>query len=376
MKNMVKLGASLAAYAVVACVLLAVVNNVTAPLIANAKAAEANAGMFEIFADANDFELAADFTPDTETPVQVETLYLAKQDGEVVGGVVQATGPTYDKATILIGVNLRRTITSIKFLSLSDTPGYGQRALSEPAFTEQFADKSVNDNFEAGDDLEALSGATITTKGVADIVKYASYVAATYLAENHGGTPARRGRAPAVAAAPAATVFAYDDAYVSLFPPDTYSGAEFTEVTDAVGSIVRNMLIVKQVTVSVGGSPVGAMVAVQGQSYHGPGIVLSAVDLDGNLLGARITELNDTARIGGRALAEEYWRQFSGKRADEPLLAGANYDTLSGASITADCVADMAKVGAVEAAKLAAKIGGAAYTAGDDYPLNEHYLID
>jgi electron transport complex protein RnfG len=179
MKNMVKLGASLAAYAVVACVLLAVVNNVTAPLIANAKAAEAGAGLAEVFAVADGFDRAADFSPDTSTSIAVESLYLAKQGDAVIGGVVQATGPTYDKATIQIGLDLERTITGIKFLALSDTPGFGQRA-TEPAFYEQFVGKSADDAFEAGSDVEALSGATITTKGVSEIIKYAATVAGNY----------------------------------------------------------------------------------------------------------------------------------------------------------------------------------------------------
>jgi electron transport complex protein RnfG len=373
MKQMVKLGASLAAYAVAACVLLAVVNNMTAPIIEKARAAEANAGMAEVFVVADSFDQASDFSGDFSTPIQVESIYLAKQGGEVIGAVVQATGPTYDKATIQIGLELDRTITGIKFLALSDTPGFGQRAISEPGFSAQFAGKSADDAFESGSDVEALSGATITTKGVAQIIKYAAYIAGDYLATNYGGT-AGTGEAPVIAAA--ATPFSYEDAYVSLFPPDDYPNAEFTEVTVNTGSIVRNMRLTKEVTVSVDGSPVGAMAAAQGQSYHGAGIVLSAVDLDGNLLGARIIQLNDTPNIGMQALEEDFWSQFSDRRADAPLLANADYDTLSGASITADCVADMAKVAAVEAAKLAETIGGTAYTAGDDYPLNEHYLLD
>jgi electron transport complex protein RnfG len=180
MKGMLKLGASLAAYAVIACVLLAVVNNFTAPRIAGIKAAEAGAGMAEVFTAADGFEIAAGFSPDTSTSVHVESLYLAKQGENVIGGVVQATGPTYDKATIQIGLTLDRKITGIKFLSLSDTPGYGMRALSDPSFAGQFTGKSADDAFEAGSDVEVLSGATITTKGVAQIIKYAATAAGNY----------------------------------------------------------------------------------------------------------------------------------------------------------------------------------------------------
>ncbi|MDR3284147.1 MAG: FMN-binding protein [Treponema sp.] len=371
MKNMLKLGISLAVYAVAACVLLAVVNTLTAPIIERTKAAEVGAGMVEIFTNADSFEIAGDFTRDASTSIQVERLYLAQQDGAVVGGVVQATGPTYDKATILIGLDLNQTITGIKFLALSDTPGFGQKA-TEPTFYEQFAGKSATDDFEAGSDVEAISGATITSKGVAQILKYAAYVAGNYLAANYGGATGS-GAAPLVTAE--AKPFTYEEAYVSLFPPETYPDAVFTDVGKADGN-PRTMIVSRRVTVTVDGKVVGVMASAQGQSYHGPGVALTAVDLNLNILGARIIQLTDTPKIGLRALEESYWSKFADQRADAPLLAGAEYDTLSGASITADCVADMVKVGAVEAAKLAATLGGAAYDGGDDYPLNEHYLED
>ena len=51
MKNMLKLGLSLAIYASVACVCLSLVNMVTAPAIAAAKERELNAGLAVVFAD-------------------------------------------------------------------------------------------------------------------------------------------------------------------------------------------------------------------------------------------------------------------------------------------------------------------------------------
>ena len=49
MKEMFKLGLSLAIFASVACVCLALVNNVTAPAIAAAKERELNAGLAVVF---------------------------------------------------------------------------------------------------------------------------------------------------------------------------------------------------------------------------------------------------------------------------------------------------------------------------------------
>ncbi len=371
MKNMIKLGLALAAFASVACVLLAVVSLLTAPAIAAAKEAEVNAGLTVVFSRASAFEKAPGFTPDTATAVKAENLYLAKKDGSVVGAVIQASGPTYDKATILLGLDLTRTITGIKFLSISDTPGFGQRA-TEPAFYTQFAGKSANDNFVVGSDVDVISGATITSKGVAQLVKYASYVAGKFLAANYGGASGS-GEAPVIAAP--AQAFTYQDAYLSLFPPETYPDATFTEVDKDLNRIVRNMLVEKQVVVTVAGKTAGAMVAVRGQTYKKGGVVLTAVDMNRTILGARIIELNDTPNIGQQALEESFYGQFAGKSADAALLVASDFDALSGATITSACVADMVKVGAMEAAWVATSRGGKTAPAdSDEYPLNGLYL--
>ena len=368
MKNIAKLGITLALYAMVACVLLAVVNLGTAPLIAEAKAKEVAKGLSIVFPDAEDFSEDAAFTPDTATAIKVEKLFVAKQDGTVTGAVVQVSGPTYDKATMLIGMDLTRTISAIQFTALSDTPGYGQKAF-DPGFADQFKGKSADDSFTAGVDVTPISGATITTKGVAQIIKYATYVAGNFLAANYGGA-AGTGAAPVVAEA--AKPFTYEQAYASLW--ESFADVTFEEDLTALDHYPKNMLVSRRVIVKSGGKIAGAMATAQGQTYHDdPGIVLTAVSSSGEIVGARIIQLRDTPKIGQRALEEEFWQQFAGLAVSEPVLAGQQYDTLSGASITADCVADMVKVGAVEAAKYLAEKGGAAYTGGDDYPLNENW---
>lgn len=372
MKDMLKLGFSLAAFASVACVLLALVNNATSPVIEAAQQAEVNAGLSVVFPDADSFERADNFVPDTATAVQVESLYLAKRGGSVVGAVVQASGPTYDKATILLGLDMNRMITGIKFLSISDTPGFGQKA-AEPEFYMQFSGKSADDAFVAGGDVDAISGATITTKGVSQIVKYAAYVAGEYLAEHYGAVSGS-GNAPVVEEP--ASAFSYDEAFVSLFPPELYPNAQFTEVTTGLNRVVRSMIVEKQVLVSVAGKPVGAMVAVRGQTYKNGGVVLTGVNTSGIILGSRIIELNDTPNIGQRALEEAFYGQFSGKGVSAPLIAGEDFDVLSGATITSACVADMVKVGAVEAAGLLADYTGKPFAVLDDYLLNEIYQED
>lgn len=180
MKQMIKLALVLAAFASVACVLLALVNNATLPAIQAVKNQELTAGLKEIFADATDFVSPENFTPETKEGVSIEQLYIAKSGDKTLGVVVQATGPTYDKATILTGILPNRTISSIKILSISDTSGFGQNAL-KPEFYTQFAGKSIEDKFSAHEDIDGLSGATITRQGIGNILKVSTQEAAKYL---------------------------------------------------------------------------------------------------------------------------------------------------------------------------------------------------
>lgn len=170
MKQMFKLGLILALYTGVACVALALVNNFTAGAIEKAAQEKLNKGLRLVFSEADEFiQSDAEFISSVEG-VTIDAVYLGKKNGKINGAIVKASGSTYDKATMLIGLTTDKKITSISFLSLSDTPGYGQKA-TEPAFSNQFSGKPCEDDFIIGNDIDAISGATITTKGVINIIK-------------------------------------------------------------------------------------------------------------------------------------------------------------------------------------------------------------
>ena len=186
MKQMLKLGLVLAAFAGVACVALALVNQVTAPAIEKVQLAKTNAGMIEVFPEANNFVEVTDFTP-SSSRVTIDKMFIAEENKTPVGIVVQASGPTYDRATMLIGINSDYKITGVRFLSLSDTPGFGQKA-AEPTFYNQFNGKNADSNFEAGKDMDGISGATITTDGISAIMREATKAAINYYSENYGSS--------------------------------------------------------------------------------------------------------------------------------------------------------------------------------------------
>ena len=180
MKEMLKLGLVLACFAAVACVALAFVNNLTAPTIAKVEAEKANAGMKAVFADADYFMDAEGFTSTVINGVTIDKVCFAYKNDAKIGVVVQATGSTYDKATILVGINMDKVVTGVNFLSITDTPGFGQKA-AEPNFYGQFAGKDAAGSFVPGTDFDGISGATITTNGVANIISEAAKIGVEYL---------------------------------------------------------------------------------------------------------------------------------------------------------------------------------------------------
>ena len=176
--SMIKLGLVLCAYAVVACALLAIVNNFTAPKIADNQARKVSAAMQEFFPDSGlSFETVNDFTPPVVGAITVDEIYVAKKGNEIVGAAAQVTGPTYDQGSILIGMKTDGSVTGLKFLKLTDSPGFGLKA-NDPTFKlpngktfyGQFEGKNAKSGFTAGENFDAISGATITSVAVSSLI--------------------------------------------------------------------------------------------------------------------------------------------------------------------------------------------------------------
>ena len=176
--SMIRLGLILAAYAVISCAILALVNTVTAPQIAKNQERKVSLAMKEFFPDEGlSFETVNDYTAPVVGAITVDEIYVAKKDGAIVGGAAQVTGPTYDQGSILIGMKTDGTVTGLKFLKLTDSPGFGLKA-NDPTFKlpngktfyGQFEGKNAKEGFEAGKNFDAISGATITSVAVSSLI--------------------------------------------------------------------------------------------------------------------------------------------------------------------------------------------------------------
>ena len=73
---------------------------------------------------------------------------------------------------MVVGIDLKGRVAGIKIISMNETPGLGMNA-SESKFLRQFTGKTSKSPLKAKKDIDAITGATITSQAVADGVKQA-----------------------------------------------------------------------------------------------------------------------------------------------------------------------------------------------------------
>lgn len=69
-----------------------------------------------------------------------------------------------------VDLNENGSIKDVKILHHNETPEYAG-GITKPDFLNQFKGKNVNDPFVIGEDIDAVTGATISSKAVADTLK-------------------------------------------------------------------------------------------------------------------------------------------------------------------------------------------------------------
>jgi electron transport complex protein RnfG len=160
MKEMVRYGFILALICTVAAGLLASVNSLTKMRIMQQAQAEEEASLKGVIPEGEYFE-----------PVKSgeEIIYYKAFDkgGNLAGIAFKASGKGYSSTIeTMVGMKKDGTITAIKVLSQNETPGLGAR-IAEPSFIGQFANKNITRLAE----VQAITGATISSKAVIDSVK-------------------------------------------------------------------------------------------------------------------------------------------------------------------------------------------------------------
>ncbi len=154
--------------------LLAVTNSVTKPKIEQLQIETENKTKAAVLSDAKGFSDAMTVSLDGVD----YTYYEGYGEGKEIKGYVfttSAKGYGGDIVT-MVGVKADGTISGMDFLSISETAGLGMNADSDD-FKSQFVGKSdeigLSKNNPADNEIQALTGATITSKAVTNAVNIA-----------------------------------------------------------------------------------------------------------------------------------------------------------------------------------------------------------
>jgi Na+-translocating ferredoxin:NAD+ oxidoreductase subunit G len=164
MGKIIKLGVTLAVFCVISAGMLAYVFMMTGPRIeANAKASF-EGSLKEVLPGAESFRSVS-------APGGKSEIYEGTTGGQAVGFAVKVAPRGYSgEIVMLVGVDPELRIKGMKILSQRETPGLGSNA-EKPKFQKQFIGKGPTDAFEPKKDIDAITGATISSRAVCEGVK-------------------------------------------------------------------------------------------------------------------------------------------------------------------------------------------------------------
>lgn len=174
----------LTAFTLVLGFALGLVHEVTKDPIDKANKAAAEAAYKEVFATADSFESYDNFDKEVANQVVLDCGYSDEitdvqvaydSSNSVLGYVITVTAKdaSQDNITFSVGIQNDGTVNGYSITSIAETPGLGMKAEDED-FYSQFQNKLV-DTFSvvkstpaADNEIESISGATITSKAMAN----------------------------------------------------------------------------------------------------------------------------------------------------------------------------------------------------------------
>jgi len=164
MREIGRLGIILMFITMLSAGMLAYANDVTEPLIEEQRIRALENSIFKFFPDAN--ELKIEETEERE-------YYLAMDGDEELGfGVVVKPTGYGGEIEMMVAVDYKAKIQGIEILSHGETPGLGDAILDEE-WREQFVGLSIEEDIRLGDNVDAISGATISANAVTSGVNQA-----------------------------------------------------------------------------------------------------------------------------------------------------------------------------------------------------------
>lgn len=164
---------SLFVICLVVTALLAVTNMLTAPQIQKLSKETEDKTKAEVLASADEFSDALTVSADGKD----YTYYEGTASGDTIGYVFKTSAKGYGgDIDLMVGIDTSGKVTGVSILSISETAGLGMNAKND-SFINQYIGKSgtigVSKNGASDTEIQALTGATITSKAVTSAVNTA-----------------------------------------------------------------------------------------------------------------------------------------------------------------------------------------------------------
>ena len=186
-KYIIKLTVTLFLTCVVVAGLLGLVNKVTEPNITAANKAKTEAAMQQVVADpeGSSFSDALEITADMNAAAasagaKVTEAYEVQAGGAAAGYALKiVSSGSQGNIEMMVGVDAEGVVTGVSIVNNSETAGIGSKVMSnENGVLDQFIGKSAADGTLAvGKNVDAITGATVSSRGVTTGVNAALAVA-------------------------------------------------------------------------------------------------------------------------------------------------------------------------------------------------------
>ena len=185
-KYIIKMTVTLFVTCVVVAGLLGLVNSVTAGRIEQINIENTNKALTAVFEGASapefpEMEIADDLKAAAASAgATLQNVYEAKDGGETIGHALKivASG-SQGNIEMIVGVDGEGAVTGVSIVKNSETAGIGSKVMeNENGVLDQFIGKSAADSpLTVGKNVDAISGATVSSRGVTTGVNAALAVA-------------------------------------------------------------------------------------------------------------------------------------------------------------------------------------------------------
>jgi len=172
MKDILRITLPLLAIFIVAGIIMSVTYQHTYPVRFQAEKREKEEALKEMAPDATDpIRAAGSWISDNKS----YEYYQATANGHSVAYIAETAGKGYSSfIKMLVSLSPDMKIRDVKILDMNETPGLGDQVL-EKSFLDQFKGKSLSQiiltKSETKENIQAVSGATYSSRGVTNGVK-------------------------------------------------------------------------------------------------------------------------------------------------------------------------------------------------------------